>query len=107
MVVAEVQEYSDLTYRIDDYGRVDAHGKPRELHIEKALQVIDFSGAQNFKTKCLVMDREGMNLAVDDGRGSLLAACKYFATAKWDISRAQKRYSQEGDPAFSLFVFLS
>src|SRR5689334_5875940 len=42
MIVCEVQEYSDLTYRVYDYGRVDASGKPRELHVEKALQVIDF-----------------------------------------------------------------
>ena len=39
MVICEVQEYSDLTYRVYDFGRVDAHGKPRELHIDKALQV--------------------------------------------------------------------
>jgi len=36
MVLCEVQEYSDLTYRVYDYGRLDALGKPRELHIEKA-----------------------------------------------------------------------
>ena len=42
MVICEVQEYSDLTYRVYDYGRVDAHGKPRELHIEKALDVTEF-----------------------------------------------------------------
>jgi mannose-6-phosphate isomerase len=42
MILCEVQQYSDLTYRVYDYGRVDAHGKPRELHIEKALQVMNF-----------------------------------------------------------------
>src|SRR5215469_18188001 len=42
MVLCEVQEYSDLTYRVYDYGRVDAHGRQRELHIQKALEVIDF-----------------------------------------------------------------
>jgi mannose-6-phosphate isomerase len=107
MIVFEVQEYSDLTYRVYDYGRVDAHGRPRELHVEKALQVIDFNSQQNFKAKCLLMERDALDLAIDDRGGSLLAACKYFAAAKWDISRAQKRYSAEGDPAFSLFVFLS
>jgi len=42
MVICEVQEYSDLTYRVYDFGRVDAHGKPRELQVEKALQVTNF-----------------------------------------------------------------
>jgi mannose-6-phosphate isomerase len=107
MVICEVQEYSDLTYRIYDYDRVDAHGKPRELHIDKAIHVMDFQSKQNLKAKRLGLEREGLDLAIDDDGGSLLAACKYFAAAKWDISRAQKRYSADGDPAFSLFVFLS
>ena len=34
MILCEIQEYSDLTYRVYDYGRVDALGKPRELHLE-------------------------------------------------------------------------
>src|SRR5262245_27067094 len=42
MILCEVQQYSDLTYRVYDYGRVDGSGKPRELHIEKALEVIQF-----------------------------------------------------------------
>jgi mannose-6-phosphate isomerase len=107
MVLCEVQQYSDLTYRVYDYGRVDANGKPRELHIEKAMEVMDFSGRQNFKTTPLPMEREGMDLAIDEQGGSLLAACPYFSAASWEISRPQKRYSAEGHPAFSLFVFLS
>jgi mannose-6-phosphate isomerase len=107
MIVCEVQQYSDLTYRVYDYGRVDAHGKPRELHLEKALQVTDFDSKLNFKTKSLLFKRAGVDLAIDDKGGSLLAACRYFAAATWEISRGQKRNSREGDPAFSLLVFLS
>ena len=51
MIVCEVQEYSDLTYRVYDYGRVDAHGRPRELHIEKALEVTNFGATLAGKTK--------------------------------------------------------
>lgn len=107
MVLCEVQEYSDLTYRVYDYGRVDAQGKPRELHIEKALEVMNFNGAQNFKTRPLPMEREGMDLAMDDAGGLLLAACKHFGVGRWDISRAQKRYEGLLELSFSLFVFLS
>jgi mannose-6-phosphate isomerase len=42
IVLAEVQQSSDVTFRIDDWGRVDADGKPRILHREEALQCIDF-----------------------------------------------------------------
>jgi mannose-6-phosphate isomerase len=107
MVICEVQEYSDLTYRVYDYGRLDAKGKSRELHIEKALQVLNFDGGQRFKTRCLPIEREGMDLAVDETGGSLLTACKYFAVAKWDISRPQKRYSGDMESSFSLLVFAS
>ena len=42
MVICEVQEYSDLTYRVYDFGRLGIDGKPRELHIDKALHVTNF-----------------------------------------------------------------
>lgn len=41
-VVAEIQQNSDTTYRVYDWGRVGADGKPRPLHVDKALEVIDF-----------------------------------------------------------------
>lgn len=42
----EIQQNSDLTYRLYDYNRVGKDGKPRELHIEKALKVIDYKKYQ-------------------------------------------------------------
>lgn len=42
-LIVEIQENSNLTYRVYDYGRVGADGKPRELHVEKALKVLDFN----------------------------------------------------------------
>ena len=42
VLIAEIQQNSDLTYRVYDYGRAGLDGKPRALHIEKALDVIDF-----------------------------------------------------------------
>ena len=40
--LAEIQETSDITYRVYDFGRNDAHGQPRELHIEQARDAIDY-----------------------------------------------------------------
>jgi mannose-6-phosphate isomerase len=42
VVLAEIQQTSDITFRIDDWGRLDPDGKPRMLHREEALQCIDF-----------------------------------------------------------------
>ena len=42
VLIYEVQQSSDLTFRIYDYGRLGLDGKPRELHVQQALEVIDF-----------------------------------------------------------------
>ncbi|MGD9853884.1 MAG: type I phosphomannose isomerase catalytic subunit, partial [Planctomycetaceae bacterium] len=42
VLLAEIQQYSDLTFRLFDWGRVGSDGRPRELHIESALRCIDF-----------------------------------------------------------------
>jgi len=42
IVLYEVQQTSDITYRIYDWNRTDAAGKPRELHVDKARQVLDY-----------------------------------------------------------------
>ena len=81
MIVIEVQEYSDLTYRVYDYGRVDGHGKPRELHIDKALEVTNFASTFKGKTNHLPM-----SVGDEKAERSLLAACPFFATELWSSS---------------------
>lgn len=51
VVVAEIQQSSDVTYRIYDYKRKDAEGNERELHTDEALDVIDFTAARSPKTR--------------------------------------------------------
>ena len=97
MIVCEVQEYSDLTYRVYDYGRVDLAGKPRELHIEKALQVTAFEGTRSGRILPLALHSP-------DANKHLLAACPFFATERWECDRTT---FVEGDPSeFQLLVFL-
>src|SRR4051794_25278226 len=43
LLIAEIQQASDTTYRLFDWNRVDRDGKPRQLHIEQALDVTDFT----------------------------------------------------------------
>jgi mannose-6-phosphate isomerase len=101
MIVCEVQEYSDLTYRVYDYGRVDAYGKPRELHIEKALDVTNFGGNLAGKTKRLPLPT-GED---DKTERSLLAACPFFATELWTSESLCT--IPVAQPHFDLIVLLS
>jgi mannose-6-phosphate isomerase len=98
VIVFEVQEYSDLTYRLYDYGRVDRQGKPRELHIDKAMDVITFGKSSAQKTARLPLPSEGFDR-------SLLAACRYFATERWEMDGP---VTLKTDPShFDLLVNLS
>lgn len=100
MVICEVQEYSDLTYRVYDYGRVDTHGKPRELHVKKALEVIEFGRPIDGygKVSRILLPAQGF-------QKYLLAACPYFATERWkDFDRVEAHSDPEH---FELFVILT
>lgn len=97
LVLCEIQQNSDITYRVYDYNRRDAKGRSRELHIEKALDVIRF-GEQ----------RGGKIHAPQIHRGPLaetrLAACEYFAAERWDFSeRIECAASREH---FDVLIFL-
>lgn len=51
IMIAEIQQTSDITYRIYDYDRTDKQGNKRELHNEMAKEVIDYQPIKNFKTE--------------------------------------------------------
>ena len=67
-LLLEIQQTSDITYRIYDYDRRDAAGRPRELHTEQAIDAIDYQVYPNYKS-----DPEPIAPGVDS-----LARCKYF-----------------------------
>jgi mannose-6-phosphate isomerase len=98
MVLCEVQEYSDLTYRVYDYGRADARGKPRELHIQKALAVIQFGETAGGKVPQIRLPAQMLHR-------SLLAACRYFATERWKNFGTLETHSVADH--FDLFVVLT
>ncbi|HZH71167.1 MAG TPA: type I phosphomannose isomerase catalytic subunit [Mariniphaga sp.] len=70
VLLAEIQQTSDVTYRIFDYNRTDAEGKQRELHTELALDAIDFSYIKDTKSK---FDLE-KNVTGE------IVKCEYFTT---------------------------
>lgn len=70
IVIAEIQQNSNTTYRIYDYGRVGKDGKPRELHVEKAVEVTKLSPAKPYPAEPY---KEENGYAVRK-----LAECDYF-----------------------------
>lgn len=82
VLIAEIQENSNLTYRLYDYNRVDKTGKLRELHIDKALDVIDYKASQDVKQPIRVHKYKKGNSS------ELLCRCKYFEVHKEKINTA-------------------
>ena len=72
ILLTEIQQTSDITYRIYDWDRTDANGNPRELHTDLALDAIDYSHIQNVKNKYINVSNIPVNLA----------KCEYFTANK-------------------------
>ncbi len=67
LLIAEIQQNSDTTYRVYDYDRRDAQGNARELHIEKAVEVTDIAATE---------------VSSKSPETGVLAECEYFTTEK-------------------------
>ena len=84
-LLAEVQESSDITYRLYDYDRVDKNGNQRPLHIDKALEVMDYSSSENPRQPIRV-------LKYTPGSASeILCRCKYFQTERLLMNTERNR----------------
>ena len=69
LVVAEIQQTSDITYRLYDFDRVDAAGNERELHVDLALDAINYNKVDTFKS----YDKE-------INQSNTIVDCPYFTT---------------------------
>ena len=77
--VAEIQQTSDITYRIFDYNRKDKDGKSRELHTSQAMDAINFSDVQDdFRTEYERVQNEPVEMV----------ASPYFTTSVYDMTEA-------------------
>ncbi len=77
--IYEVQETSDTTLRLYDWGRVDSHGKPRQLHVEDALGVLDTAAHDGYKIAPAAVHEDGWSRDVR-------VACRYFALEEYAFS---------------------
>ncbi len=84
-LIAEVQESSDLTYRLYDYDRVDKYGNKRELHIEKAVEVADLNVAKSPRQPLRVL-KYSVGMARE-----LLGRCRYFEVYRMLINTERCR----------------
>jgi mannose-6-phosphate isomerase len=97
LVLCEIQQHSDITYRVYDYNRRDAKGQTRPLHIEKALEVIRFGEQRGGKIEPVRIERGAVT-------ETYFAACQYFVTEKWEfVNRMTAASSPEH---FDLLIFV-
>jgi len=74
--LAEIQQTSDVTYRIYDYKRRDKDGNLRQLHTQEAAESIDYTVHQDYRTTYKPCKDEGVTLV----------SCPYFTTAVYDLT---------------------
>lgn len=87
-IVAEIQENSDVTYRLYDYDRVDANGRKRDLHLTDALDVIDYLKPE---------DELVQHPALTDNQATPVVYSPYFTTAVLPLSEKLERHFGELD----------
>jgi len=99
IILAEIQQNSDATYRLYDFNRVGKDGKKRPLHIDKAIDVINF-GTESPKEKT-----KGIMIKLDSGSSkTYLVANKYFSVEHLDISG--KFHDVADGSKFHIFSFI-
>lgn len=98
ILIAEIQQNSNTTYRVYDYGRVGNDGRPRELHVEKALDVTERIPPKYPTTA------QGQPEKVKGGVKTLLRTCEYFNVNKLEIDGAMTLCADE--KSFKSLLFL-
>jgi mannose-6-phosphate isomerase len=94
-LIAEVQQSSDITYRIFDYNRMGMDGKPRELHTELAVDAIDY----NVHPEYSISYPQEMNKA------NMVCECEYFTVRQLQLDTKRERNMQHYD-SFLIYICL-
>ena len=94
--IAEIQQTSDITYRIYDYGRLGLDGKPRELHTELAKEAIDYKVYPEYKT--IYKEKKDAENEV--------VSCPFFTTSIFDLDKATEK-DLSGLDSFVVVVCIS
>ena len=95
LMLAEIQQTSDITYRIYDFDRKDAEGNLRELHTEAALDAIDYKKYDSYKT----------HYQHQADQVNALVSCPYFTTNRLDLTKEMERNHSAVD-SFIVYIAL-
>ena len=79
--IAEIQQTSNITYRIYDYGRLGLDGKPREVHTELAKDAIDYTVYPDYRT----------HYSPEQDEEQEVVSCQYFTTSIYDLTLCMPR----------------
>jgi mannose-6-phosphate isomerase len=91
--IAEIQQTSNITYRIYDFDRRDKEGRPRELHTELAKAAIDYTVSEDYRTSYTPRTDEPVELV----------SCPYFTTSVYDLTEEMTIDYSELD-SFVIFI---
>jgi len=95
ILLVEIQQNSNLTYRVFDWNRTDDHGQPRELHLEKAMEAMDFHSSH-------AGPESPQTVLIDGHPREILSACPYFTAEHLQVSGTHTR--AKGTRSFHLLV---
>ncbi len=96
VTVVEVQESSNITYRVYDYDRLDKNGVPRELHVAKALDVMNYAKAPEVSEPTAKVREDGTEIRK-------LASCPYFTVKEVKVRGGEYMiYTGEGFATFTV-----
>jgi mannose-6-phosphate isomerase len=100
ILIAEIQQNSNITYRVYDYNRPGADGKPRELHTAKALDVVKIRTEEE-----IARIRFSVPYKPESGC-EVLASCAYFTTLRYDTAPGKTALYTATDRSFASLLVL-
>ena len=91
LLIYEIQQNSDTTYRVFDWNRMGLDGSPRQLHVEESMQCIDFTDIEP---------------TMDSPKGNCLASCSYFQVDQLKLS-ANSKVTNPNPERFSILTVVT
>ena len=91
LLIYEIQQNSDTTYRVFDWNRMGLDGSPRQLHVEESMQCIDFTDVEP---------------TMDNPKGNCLASCSYFQVNQLKLS-ANSKVTNPNPERFSIVTVVT
>ena len=92
VMLAEIQQTSDITYRVYDWDRVDDNGNERELHNDLAIDAFDFNMPDNFR----------VNYSKTKNESNQMVSCPYFTTSYLQVSETLKK--ENNQDSFLIYI---